>query len=242
MQRFAQKLPGIRRKVRRDLSGAALSKKSVIAAVIRLLDKAHIRIGNEQYLKENGSRGATTLKKRDVEVSGEKILLDFPGKGGKRNSVELSDRLAAEVIKRCESAKGRYLFHYRTDEGDLVRVSSGDINHYLQQISGERITAKDFRTWWGSVAALQSLRHNKDWSSKRARTAAVRQAVAEAADALGNTKSICRKSYIHPGLLNAAERGELPRLIAKAKQSKAVRSLTADERTLARLLPQLEFE
>jgi DNA topoisomerase I len=242
MHLMAKLLPRIRRRVRKDLKGRKLTRQRVLAAVVRLLDKAHIRIGNERYAEERGSRGATTLTAEHVEVERFTISLDFPGKSGRHQEIEISDPTVAKVIRQCEEINGQYLFCYGGDDGETCRIDSTDVNDYLGEIAGESITAKDFRTWWGSVIALSELADLDDSLSKTQRKRAIVAAVGIAADALGNTKTLCRKSYIHPGLLAAAETGELAKLVAKARQSNhSHHELTNDQALLAKILPRLEF-
>ena len=159
MHRMAEVLPRIRRRVRKDLNSASLSKERVVAAVVRLLDKAQLRVGNPRYAEQRDTRGATTLESSHVDVEDFKISLEFPGKSGKLREVSFSDRKTAEVIDACvdADAESDFLFCYREDDGEFYPVSSANVNEYLKEVSGESITAKDFRTWWGSVIALSSL-------------------------------------------------------------------------------------
>ncbi len=232
-------LPKIRCRVRQHLDGTQLNKQRVLAAIVRVLDRAHIRVGNEQYAKERDSRGATTLTKKHVSVDGFTVSLDFPGKSGKRNEVEFTDRKVAKVIRQCEEIDGHYLFSYLGEDGQLCQATSSDVNAYLQDISGEMITAKDFRTWWGSVAALDSLSNtletlvreaaetteadikNKKASSAMqisatARKRAIVSAVREASQLLGNTMAVCRRSYVHPQIIDSFTAGTLNEELRKS--------------------------
>lgn len=239
---LAELLPRLRRRVLKDLNRKRLHRQRVLAAVVRLLDKSHLRVGNEQYVRERGSRGATTLDSKNVDVDGIRVSLDFPGKSGKQRELEFSDRKVARVIQQCEELDGQFLFCYEDDAGEPVHVDSTDVNGYLQAVTGEHITAKDFRTWWGSVLALKSLEDLPQQASSKERKKYAREAVAAAAEELGNTKAVCRGSYIHPGLLAAAESGELPKMIKKAAAlSDEEQELTQAENLLAALLPHLEF-
>jgi DNA topoisomerase I len=236
----AEQLPRIRRRVRRDLDGRRPTRTRVLAAVVRTIDRGHVRVGNERSADEHGSHGATTLTSDDVAVSRFTISLDYPGKSGQRQEVEFTDAKVAKVIRQCEQLDGQFLFSYLDGDGEPHRVDSGDVNDYLRDITDESITAKDFRTWAGSVIALAELRDLDEEASRTERRKRVVAAVCAASEALGNTVAICRKSYVHPGLLAAAESGELPALVARARRSsRAVRELTADELLLARLLPKL---
>jgi DNA topoisomerase I len=242
MHLMAELLPRIRRKVRSDLKGKKLTRQRVLAAVVRLLDRAHLRVGNDRYAQQNGSRGATTLTTDHVDVERFTISLDFPGKSGQQHEIEFTDEKTAKVIRQCEEIDNQFLFCYRDVDGEARRIDSTDVNDYLRTITGEPLSSKDFRTWWGSVLALGELSSADEDLTPAKRKKAARAAVAAAADALGNTKAICRKSYIHPGLLAAAESGELPALLKKAKRTEKPSSeLTVHEALFANLLPHLDF-
>jgi DNA topoisomerase-1 len=229
MQLMAKLLPRIRRRVSRDLNGRKLTRRRVLGAVVRLLDKAHLRVGSERYAEQNGSRGATTLTTEHVEVERFTISLDFPGKSGQQHEIEFTDPKTAKVVRQCEEINEQFLFCYH-DDGEVRRIDSTDVNDYLREIAGETLTSKDFRTWWGSVLALSELVNMDPDSSATQRKKAATAAVAKAANALGNTNAVCRKSYIHPGILAATESGELPSLLSKCQESMNVsRGLTVPE-------------
>jgi DNA topoisomerase-1 len=241
LQLFAGLLPRIRRQVRKDLQETNLTKRRVIAAVVRLLDKASIRIGNKRYVQENESHGATTLMTEHVECNSDKVSLNFKGKSGKQIELECRDSGLAAVIADCENNESEFLFSYQTDENEAVAVTSADVNAYLLEIAKESITAKDFRTWRGSVIALAQLSTMEEVLSKTARKRMIVDAVRAAATALGNTLAVCRQSYIHSAILAHAERGSLPRLL-QAVEHKVTRSMgmTKDELRLSILLPHLD--
>ena len=244
MHRMAEVLPRIRRRVRKDLNSGSLSKDRVVAAVVRLLDKAHLRVGNPRYAQQRDTRGATTLEPDHVDVEDFKISLEFPGKSGKQREVSFSDKKTAKVIEDCVDAdtESDFLFCYRDKGGETYPVSSANVNEYLKEVASESITAKDFRTWWGSVIALSWLSEIETDLSATKRKQKVVDAVKETADALGNTPAVCRSSYIHPGILAAAESGELTPMILKLSQDEGVvAEMTIDETKFADLLPQLEF-
>lgn len=248
MHLMAEVLPRVRRRIRRDLNGRKLTKQRVLAAVVRLIDIAHLRIGNEQYTKQNGSCGATTLAPQHVEVHGFTISLEFPGKSGQHQAISFTDKQIAPVVRRCEEIDGQYLFCYRDDDGEYHAIESTDVNEYLRDVARESITAKDFRTWWGSVIALANLYEMARLgeiapdSPVTKRKKAISAAVNATAKVLGNTKAVCRGSYIHPGILAAAESGELPLLIDHAeKRHTSRRELTRDENLFADLMPHLDF-
>lgn len=243
MSLMAELLPRIRRRVRKDLSGDELERERVTAAVVRLLDKAHLRVGNHRYNEERGTRGATTLSEDNVETERFRISLDFRGKSGKRREIEFWDRKMAKVISQCEEIDGQFLFCYFDRSGEECDVSSSTVNDYLNDVSGECITAKDFRTWSGSVVALGELSNLNGNESERERKAASVAAVKSVAQELGNTVAVCRKSYIHPAILSATASGELPTLIAHAEKTgeSSRRELTIDENRFTNLLPHLSF-
>ena len=240
MHLFGKLLPRIRRRVRKDLKSKRLCKTCVVAAVVRLLDKGHLRIGNQSYVDRNGSHGATTLFPEHVEIDDGVVSLDFPGKSGKQRSVKLSDKLVAKVIDKCEEIDGQFLFQYHDDEEEPQTISSSDVNEYLQDVSGESISAKDFRTWSGSTTALAELSEVPSGLKESQRKKHVREAVSITANELGNTKAVCRSSYIHPGILIAAETGELSGILDEMRV-KSVRELTAAEELFLAILPKLEF-
>jgi len=211
-----------------------------LAAVVRLLDKVYLRVGNKTYVESNGSHGATTLKNEHVEVEKTHVLLDFPGKSGQQRQVEIVDAKLANIIGRCAELEGQYLFQYLDNDGKTHRIDSSHVNQYLRDASDEAITAKDFRTWWGSVLMTAELHDISGSDSPTARKRHVANAVAVTAKKLGNTKAVCRSSYIHPGLLIAAESGELEKLLQKLP-NRAKAELTIDETRFLAILPYLEF-
>jgi DNA topoisomerase I len=234
-------LPRIRRRLRRDLGGKTLSKEKVVSAVIRLIDKAHLRVGNAAYAIDNNSHGATTLKPDHVEIDALSISLDFPGKGGKQTEVLLADAKVAAVIQQCEEIEGQFLFCYRGADGQTYSVSSSDVNAYLQDVTEEDLTAKDFRTWSGSVLALGHLKRHLDDTDGKVSRRALLHAIERTAKELGHTRTVCRQSYIHPGLLTAFESGRLTALLERyARDELAVPAeLTRMEGLLLAILPEL---
>ena len=244
MHRLAEVLPRIRRRVRKDLNSGLLSKERVVAAVVRLLDKAQLRVGNPRYVQQRDTRGATTLESSHVDVEDFKVSLEFPGKSGKLREVSFSDRKTAKVIDACIDAdtESDFLFCYRDDDGETYPVSSANVNDYLKEVANESITAKDFRTWWGSVIALSALSDIESDLSATERKRAIVDAIKETAEELGNTPAVCKSSYIHPGILAAAESGELESMLASLKNGNdSVAEMTLDEKEFADLLPKLEF-
>jgi DNA topoisomerase-1 len=206
---FGERLPAIRRRVARDLRRPGLSREKVLAAVVRLLDSSLIRVGNPEYARDNDSIGLTTMRDRHVNVFGSNLRFRYRGKGGKMHEVDLPDRRLAEVIKRCQDLPGQDLFQYVDDEGEPRSIGSADVNEYLREVSGQDFTSKDFRTWGGSVHAVQAFLALGDFGSEAESKANVVEGVKRVAARLGNTPAVCRKSYIHPEVIDAYQDGTL---------------------------------
>ncbi|MEP7208803.1 MAG: DNA topoisomerase IB [Casimicrobiaceae bacterium] len=204
---FARALPAIRRKVAADLRLPGLPRAKVLAAVVHLLETTFIRVGNERYAKENGSYGLTTMRNRHVRVRGERIAFDFRGKSGRAHHVELEDGRLARLIRRCRDLPGYDLFQYLDSDGEPRAIGSADVNEYLQAISGEDYSAKDFRTWAGTVLAVLALRACEAPRSQTHARKVLNNAIATVADHLGNTAAVCRKCYIHPRVLDVYMEG-----------------------------------
>ncbi|MDR7331271.1 DNA topoisomerase IB [Roseateles asaccharophilus] len=203
LRRFGRVLPRLRRRVQQVLAGPAEpTRERVLATLVRLLDTTWLRIGNASYARENGSYGLSTLRNRHAGVKGDAIQLSFVGKSGVRHSVTLTDRRVARIVRRCRELPGQELFRYVDENGDSRTVDSADVNAWLAEAAGERVTAKDFRTWHGSVLALQLTLQACSSSDPPCRPA---QVVAQVAQRLGNTVAVCRKAYIHPRVLAASE-------------------------------------
>lgn len=206
---FATTLPVIRAAVARDLAEPGLTRRKVLAAMVRLLDRTFLRVGDERYRRDNGSFGLTTLRTRHVRVSGDRIRLRFRGKSGKEHDVSLADRRLARIVRRCLDLPGYELFQY-VEDGETRRVCATDVNLYLQEISGADYTAKDFRTWGATVIATVLLTRYGPASSATERAKTVNRALRAAAHALRNTLAVCRKSYVHPGVVEAYQADEMP--------------------------------
>lgn len=200
---FAQCLPAIRKKVRDDMVLPGLPGEKVIATVVYLLDKTLIRVGNDDYARHNGSYGLTTLKSRHAEVAGTEVRFHFVGKSGKQWTAKIRDRRVAHVIRACEELPGQELLQYRDEGGTRRSVTSTDVNRYLREITGKDVTAKDFRTWAGTVLAGIALNAAEPFASAAQAKRNVRAAIAQVAERLGNTPAICRKCYVHPEILDA---------------------------------------
>jgi len=197
---FGKALPRLRRRVEQDLKRRTLTRETVLAAVVRLLDTEHIRIGNEEYAKENRSFGATTLRSRHLRRKGQKLMMRFTGKGGIVREVTITDSNLKRVVNRCQELPGQMLFQYLNGDGEPKPVTSGDVNQYIKDATGGNFTAKHFRTWSASVIALeQMLKKSEDTRIS------VKTVVEPVAEALGNTPAISRKSYVHPKLLDAVK-------------------------------------
>jgi DNA topoisomerase-1 len=201
MLQFAQTLPVIRAQIRRDISRGGLPREKVIATVIWLLEATLIRVGNAEYAKENRSYGITTLRTPHVKLQGSEIRFQFRGKSGKAWKISLNDRRIAKIIRACQELPGQQLFQYEDATGALQTITSTDVNRYLQELTGKEITAKDFRTWAGTVMAA-ALLHEVDITQGDNRQRHIREAIKMVAERLGNTPTICRKCYIHPVILD----------------------------------------
>jgi DNA topoisomerase-1 len=207
---FADVLQTIRERVERDLKRPDHSREKVLATVVSLLEKTLIRVGTDEYARDNGSYGLTTLRRKHVAVNGAKIRFEFRGKSGILHTVSLTDRRIARIVQRCQEIRGEELFKYVTPDGGRQQVDAVDINDYLREITGrEDVTAKDFRTWAGTMLAAAALRGLGVASSERQAKSNVVKAIDEVARRLGNTRAVCRKYYVHPTLLEAYMRGEV---------------------------------
>lgn len=248
MAHFAAALPGIRQRVEHDLSMHGLPKQKVLATIVRLMEETHIRVGNEEYARENKSYGLTTMRNKHVEVNGVKITFDFQGKSRVHHTINLQDRRLAKILKQVSDLPGQELFQFVDDEGNRHHIDSADVNEYLQEITGEHFTAKDFRTWAGSVLCCDLLSEFEPATTLAQAKKNVVQAIARVASQLGNTPSVCRKCYVHPavletymGRITAAEaRQELEKDIAHERREIADQgaALRREEQALINLLQQ----
>jgi DNA topoisomerase-1 len=203
MLAFAAALPAIRARIDRDLKRSGLPREKVLATIVRLLETTMIRVGNADYARQNKSYGLTTLKNRHVAVEGSELRFDFKGKSGKRWRLSIRDRRVAKVVKATQELPGQHLFQYVDSDGAQREVTSNDINAYLREISAADITAKDFRTWTGTVLAALALSEYETFDSAAAAKRNVRRAIETVAARLGNTPTVCRKCYIHPEILDS---------------------------------------
>jgi DNA topoisomerase I len=198
---FGRALPKIRRRVKRDLKRRGLPREKVLATVVQLLERTFIRVGNEEYAKENKSFGLTTMRNRHVDVTATKLKFSFRGKSGIQHEVDVTDRRLAKIIRQLQDLPGQEVFQYLNDREERRKVSSEDVNEYLREITGEDFTAKDFRTWAGTVLAAMALNAQEAFENKTQAKKNIKDAIAAVAKILGNTPAVCRKCYVHPAVL-----------------------------------------
>jgi DNA topoisomerase-1 len=236
---FARVLPGIRERVEADLRRHGLSRERVLAAVVRLMEVTLFRIGNSEYAKANKSYGLTTLRNRHVEIEGSRIHLSFRGKHGICHETDINDRRLARIIKGCRDLPGYELFQFVDEEGRRRTIDSADVNDYLREISGEEITAKDFRTWAGTHLAALALQEFELFDTEAKKKKAVVRAVEKVAKHLGNTPAICRKCYIHPAIFEGYLDGSLVATLKEQTRkylAKNVTGMSAEEAAVAAFL------
>jgi DNA topoisomerase-1 len=206
---FCQALPRLRARVNRDLARPGLPRTKIIATVVKLLETTLIRIGSEEYARQNGSFGLTTMRNRHVKVKGTKIRFEFRGKSGVKFNLDLNNRRLARIVKRCQDLPGQELFQYIDEEGQRRTIGSSDVNDYLRDVTRDDFTAKDFRTWAGTVLAAIALGELTQVDSQAQAKRNVVHAIETVAKKLGNTRAVCRKSYIHPAVVDAYLDGSL---------------------------------
>jgi DNA topoisomerase-1 len=228
---FGHYLPKVRRRVQKDMAMPGLPRPRVLATVVRLLELSLIRVGNEEYAKQNRSFGLTTMRDRHVEVSGSTLQFRFRGKSGKEHALTIDDHRLARIVKRCQEIPGQELFQYIDDEGNRQTIGSADVNAYLREITGEDFTAKDFRTWAGTVLAAIALQEFKKVDSKAQAKKNIVRAIEQVSERLGNTPSICRRCYVHPVILDSYLDGTMLEIL----RSRAEKTIAA---SLAKLQPE----
>jgi DNA topoisomerase-1 len=227
---FGETLPVIRDRVEKDLALPGLPRDKVLATIVRLLEITLIRVGNDEYAKQNGSYGLTTMRNHHVKIYGSTIQFRFKGKSGIVHNLGVKDRRLARIIQKCQEIPGYELFQYLDENGQPVDVDSSDVNDYLRRISGHDFTAKDFRTWAATVLAGMALKIQSDSSEQQKRTKKqMNEAIASVAQLLGNTPSVCRKSYIHPGVLDGYMEGTLQRAWESFSEKDAIQGLAEEE-------------
>lgn len=232
---FAAALPKIRGQVERDLRRQGLSREKVLAAVVRLLEQTLIRVGNEEYSRLNQSFGLTTLRDGHARIRGAQVQFNFRGKSGKEHAVSISDRRLARIVKRCRDIPGEELFQYLDADGERHAIDSADVNDYLRAIAGDDFTAKDFRTFAGTVLAAVALAEAGPGHNQSASKRAVVDAIKQASERLGNTPTVCRKCYVHPGILDAYLRGSVVSRVRLSAVSSSAK-LRPDERAVINFL------
>jgi DNA topoisomerase-1 len=215
MSTFGYALPQVRERIERDASLPGLPRPKVLATVVQLMERTLIRVGNDEYARTNKSYGLTTMRDSHVRVSGDGVKFIFRGKSGIAHEIGVRDRQLASIVKRCRDLPGFQLFQYVDDDGKPRDVESNDVNEYLREITGEPFTSKDFRTWAGTVLAVEALRDCGPCRTKKELQQNVVAAIDRVAGRLGNTRAVCRKCYIHPAVLAAFEEGRLARAFAR---------------------------
>jgi DNA topoisomerase-1 len=236
---FADALPAIREQVRQHMALRGLPREKVLATVVHLLETTLIRVGNDDYAKQNSSYGLTTLKNRHVLIEGNEVRFRFTGKSGKQWSLRVKDRRVAKIIRACQELPGQELIQYVDDAGNCQDVTSTDVNKYLQEITGRDITAKDFRTWAGTVLAAMALNELESFDSAAQAKRNLRTAIEKVSARLGNTPTICRKCYVHPEVLNSYMDGNLVLELksrAETELGDAIASLKPEEAAVLALL------
>jgi DNA topoisomerase-1 len=221
---FGDALPKIRKRVRADLKLKGLPRNKVLATVVQLLERTFIRVGNEEYARENKSFGLTTMRNRHVEVKGTELRFRFRGKSGIEHEVDVQDRRLAKIVRKLQDLPGQELFQYVDEDGEVQDVTSQDVNDYLQEITGEDFTAKDFRTWAGTLLAAMALNAQETFRTKKQARANIKDAISAVSKMLGNTPATCRKCYVHPAVLETYLDGEL----IEGLKKRAEETLTQD--------------
>jgi DNA topoisomerase I len=233
-------LPAIRKQVAKDLALPGLPKEKVLAVVVSLMEKTGIRTGNEFYEKIYGSFGVTTLKDKHADIKGHTVKFCFKGKKGVEHSVSLKSKKLAKIIQQCRDIPGKELFQYIDEDGQRQSIESGMVNEYIQRIVEGDFTAKDFRTWCGSVAALLALKEAGKWESEKQAGKKIVEVLDNVASQLGNTRTVCKKYYVHPSLLELYEKGKLEKWLKGMKPAKNDNGeLLPEEKTFVRILESL---
>jgi DNA topoisomerase I len=238
MLEFSQVLPVIRERVERDLSRPGLSREKVLATVVRLLECTGIRVGNDEYARANRSFGLTTLRSHHVEISGSTLRFQFRGKSGKIHDVALTDRRLARIVTHCQAIPGETLFQYVDADNVRQTVDSGDVNQYLREITSQEFTAKDFRTWAGTIQAVGALQALGPSETEREAKSAILRAIDQVAKRLNNTRAVCRKYYVHPAVFETYQAGTMLEALGNGNGTAAAAAdaLSAEEQAVVRLL------
>ncbi len=239
---FGTALPTIRERVEHDLALQGLPRQKVLATIVRLMETTLIRVGNVEYARDNHSYGLTTMRGRHVHVDGSTVTFKFQGKSGVRHTIDVNDRRLAKIVQRCQDIPGYELFQYVDGDGEHHTVDSADVNDYLREISSQDFTAKDFRTWAGTVLACMMLQEFEAFDSDTQAKKNVVQAIKTVAERLGNTPSVCRKCYVHPAVLDCYLSGAMSKTLEKCVEQKVAdtsRALRQEEFALMHLLQQM---
>jgi DNA topoisomerase-1 len=241
MMAFGAALPAIRRRVESDLGRPGLPREKVLAAVVRLLETTLIRVGNEEYARTNHSFGLTTMQDRHVALGESSVRFAFRGKSGIKHTIGLADRRLARVVKKCRDLPGQELFQYIDDEGRPQDIGSDDVNAYLREVAGAEFTAKDFRTWAGTVLAAMALREFEAFDTKTQAKKNVLRAIETVAERLGNTPTVCRKCYVHPEIIDSYLDGSMLdtlKQVAEQELTATLGDLPPEEAAVLALLQQ----
>jgi DNA topoisomerase-1 len=231
---FAEALPAIRSRVEKDLALQGLPREKVLATIVRLMETTYIRVGNETYARENHSYGLTTMRRRHVAIRGKRVTFNFKGKSGVQHTISVEDRRLARIVATCRDIPGYELFDYLDDDGNAHGIGSSDVNDYLHEITQQHFTAKDFRTWAGTVLACSLLRTCETCDTQTQLKKNVVEAIKSVAEQLGNTPSVCRKCYVHPAILESYMKGSI--FAALKKDKKKSHKLLPDEVAMLALL------
>jgi DNA topoisomerase-1 len=240
MMAFAQALPAIRAKLKEHMALRGLPREKVLATVVHLLESTLIRVGNDDYVKQNKSYGLTTLRNKHVKVDGSELRFEFKGKSGKTWNLQVKDRRIAKIVRACQELPGQDLFQYIDEDGVQRDVTSADVNAYLKEITGKDITAKDFRTWAGTVLAALALKEFETFDTQAKAKKNVRAAIERVASKLGNTPTICRKCYVHPEIMSSYVEGSLLLEVKKEVESELREDLAGLKPEEAAVLSLLE--
>ena len=236
---FAHALPKIRKRIATDIKLNGLPRNKVLATVVKLLEVSLIRVGNDEYARDNNSYGLTTMRDNHVDVSRGRMRFQFRGKSGKRHAIDISDPRLAKIVKQCQDLPGQEIFQYIDDDGKQQDIKSEDVNEYLRELTGQEFTAKDFRTWAGTVLAAMALHEFEKFDSQTQAKKNILRAIENVAERLGNTPSVCRKCYIHPMVLDAYMDGALLQTVRQRAQEQwdsSVSKLRPEEAAVLALL------
>lgn len=236
MLAFGRALPRLRRRVQRDLARKKLCREKVLALVVQLLESTLIRVGNDEYVRSNRSFGLTTLRNRHVEIAGSRLVFRFRGKSGQQHEIVLNDRRLARIVRSCRELPGQELFQYIDDKGERHAIDSADVNDYIRACAGDEFSAKDFRTWAGTLLTASTLSGMAAFASASEAMKNTREAIREVACLLGNTPAVCRKCYVHPAILEAYLDNSLQRIVSLGAASTKYRGLRENEKWLLHFL------